>query len=54
MTERRCQECGEFYNQRLPVCPDCGAEKYPYNEALVSQRWRTNLNRQAEHAVKHT
>lgn len=53
MTLRRCQVCATFYDKKAKQCPECATAKYPANEALISQRWASNLNAQAEHAVKY-
>jgi len=53
-TTIRCYACGEFFDKKLGECPECGAPMRPVNFGLESQRWRTNLNAQASHAVKHT
>lgn len=53
-TTIRCYACRAFFEKRLGECPECEAPMRPVNAGLESQRWRSNLNAQAEHAVKHT
>lgn len=53
MTLLRCHCCGEFFDKKLAECPVCGTGQRPVNIALVNQRWVSNLNAQAEHAVKY-
>lgn len=54
MTLIRCHVCRVFFPKRERDCPECKASRRPHNEALLSQRWATNLNRHALHADKHT
>ena len=49
----RCYTCRVFFAKEKTACPECGAARRPHNEALVSQRWRSNLDFQA-HRSKHT
>ena len=53
MKQLRCHACRGFFDGKLFACPDCGTAKRGVNIALVNQRWESNLNAQAAHAVKY-
>lgn len=50
MTERRCQDCGHFYDKKLGVCPGCRAEAYGFNKHLRTAILNQGLYKQAERA----
>jgi hypothetical protein len=52
LTERRCQNCGHFYDKKLGVCPDrkCGAEAYGFNKHLRTSALNDGLYKQAARA----
>lgn len=56
MTYTRCRAgCGSWLEKHEKACPKCGTGRWPSRaSAAQSQAWRSNLNFQAEHAVKHT
>lgn len=53
MTLVRCRNCATFFDKKLKACTSCGAGTAGVNMALVNARFESNLNMQAEHAVKH-
>lgn len=58
-----CRECGKVVPKLDDGCPECGGQPQTRFSSYSERRQRlyargqaaaTNLNRQAEHAVKHT
>jgi predicted ATP-dependent serine protease len=48
LTQRRCQECGHFYDKKRGVCDKCGVEAYPFNKGLHTANLNAGLYKQAE------